>query len=78
MILHGILKVIYLVISLVPTGESLNGWPDTQEMFLKLPPGNTLEDCENAIKPAQDVNTQDAQLFAVKCVELDLIPASKA
>jgi hypothetical protein len=74
----GVLKVIYLVISLVPKGESLNGWPDTQEFFLKLPTGTTLEECRAEHKPAADLNTEEAQMFTVKCVELDLLPASKA
>ena len=73
-----VLKVVFLVISLVQKGEDLNGWPDTQDFFLKLPPGTTLAQCEADAKPATDSNFGDAQLFAVKCVELDLLPASKA
>lgn len=74
----GVLKVIYLVISLVLKGDSLNGWPDTQEFFLKLPEGTTLEECEAQHKPATDFTFGDAQFFAVKCIELDLLPASGA
>lgn len=42
-----------------------------------MPTGTTLEQCEADYKPAADFNTQDAQMFAVKCVELDLLPSSK-
>ena len=76
MILHGILKVILLIISIVPKGESLNGWPETQEMIMKLPPGYTLEDCETNKGPVVTANAADAQLLSVKCVELDLTPSS--
>lgn len=78
MILHGALKVILLILSIVPKGEGLNGRPETQEMALKLPPGYTLEDCEKNKQPVINANAGDAQLLSAKCVELDLVPASKA
>lgn len=74
----SILKVVFLILSLIPKGESLNGWPDTQDMILKLPPGYTLEDCEKNKQPLINANAPGAQMLGAKCVENDLLPSSGA
>ena len=74
----SILKVVYLIISIVPQGEFLNGWPEVQELFLKMPPGTTLAECIADHKPTLDHAPSDAQMMGWRCVEIDLLPTSKA
>lgn len=63
------IKVVFLIISIVAKGQSLNGWP-------KLPPGTMVEQREADHKPAWDANTDNAQRAGYRCVEVDLLPTS--
>lgn len=70
-------KVVYLIITIVAQGTSLNGWPETQDLIMKMPPGVTLAQCEADHKPAWDTNTATAQFAGYRCVEVDLLPTSR-
>ena len=77
-IVPPILKVIYLVIAIIPKGEFLNGWPEPQELFLRMPPGTTLAECIADHTPAVDHAPDGAQMMGWRCIEIDLLPTSKA
>jgi hypothetical protein len=47
-------------------------------VVMAMPPGTSVKDCEADHTPAADAMSDGVIKFGYKCVEVDLLPTSKA